>query len=90
MLEAQTNPENSTPLRDYTQLSKEDAAYMVYMYEKGKNTPVVMDKYIAERLKTMTMSDLLKNLVNDIQEDGDSGFSPNMTVHQYFVNLFED
>ena len=43
-----------------------------------------------ECAKKMTLRNFLTNLNNDLMEDGDTGVHLDMTLEEYFDNLFEE
>jgi hypothetical protein len=45
---------------------------------------------VEERIKVMTLFQLLTNLHNDLQEDGDTGVHLDMTIEEYLKNLFDE
>jgi hypothetical protein len=43
---------------------------------------------VSQKIKEMTLRQLMANITNDCQEDADTGFSWELTIKQYIKNLF--
>lgn len=49
-----------------------------------------MDEKTIEKVKEMTLRQLMTNIINDQQEDADTGFSWELTIEEYIKNLFDN
>lgn len=49
-----------------------------------------MNEKIIEKVKEMTLRQLVANIIIDQQEDGDSGFHWELTIEQYLKDLFDE
>lgn len=48
------------------------------------------EEKIINKVKEMTLRQLMVNITNDCQEDADTGFSWELTIAEYLENLYED
>lgn len=67
--------------------------FFVKFFEIERNSDVnevrKMDGKVIEKVKEMTLRQLMVNITNDCQEDADTGFSWELTIEEYIKNLFD-